>query len=100
MMGRSAIAGWGLFSGEKVKAGQFLGEYKGEIIGNEESERRGLLYDKKGVSFLFTLNKGSSTAILILTCQIKLLMQLVPQTSSVLSITHEKIRTVTPKSVL
>ena len=70
-MGRSAIAGWGLVAGEKVKAGQFLGvrsqthnlsnfqEYKGEIIGNEESERRGLLYDKKGVSFLFTLNKGS-----------------------------------------
>jgi SET domain-containing protein len=70
-MGRSAIAGWGLFAGEKIKAGQFLGvphpiknrmltgqEYKGEIIGNEESERRGLLYDKKGVSFLFTLNKG------------------------------------------
>lgn len=24
-MGRSAIAGWGLFAGEKVKAGQFLG---------------------------------------------------------------------------
>jgi hypothetical protein len=25
LMGRSAIAGWGLFAGEKVKAGQFLG---------------------------------------------------------------------------
>jgi SET domain-containing protein len=58
MMGRSSIAGWGLFAGEKVKQGQFLGEYKGEIIGNEESERRGFLYDKKGVSFLFTLNRG------------------------------------------
>jgi SET domain-containing protein len=70
-MGRSAIEGWGLFAGDKIKPGQFLGvahlnnnrmlteqEYKGEIIGNEESERRGLLYDKKGVSFLFTLNRG------------------------------------------
>lgn len=27
LMGRSAIAGWGLFAGEKVKAGQFLGVY-------------------------------------------------------------------------
>jgi len=27
MMGRSAIAGWGLFAGEKVKAGQFLGVF-------------------------------------------------------------------------
>jgi len=26
-MGRSAIAGWGLFAGEKVKAGQFLGVF-------------------------------------------------------------------------
>lgn len=25
LMGRSAIAGWGLFAGEKIKAGQFLG---------------------------------------------------------------------------
>jgi hypothetical protein len=25
IMGRSAIAGWGLFAGEKVKAGAFLG---------------------------------------------------------------------------
>jgi hypothetical protein len=25
LMGRSTIAGWGLFAGEKVKAGQFLG---------------------------------------------------------------------------
>ena len=25
LMGRSPIAGWGLFSGEKVKTGQFLG---------------------------------------------------------------------------
>jgi hypothetical protein len=25
IMGRSAIAGWGLFAGEKVKAGSFLG---------------------------------------------------------------------------
>jgi SET domain-containing protein len=64
LIGKSGIAGWGLFMGEKIKAGQFLGEYKGEIISNEESERRGLLYDKKGVSFLFTLNKGpSSTAL-------------------------------------
>jgi len=99
-MGRSAIAGWGLFSGEKVKAGQFLGEYKGEIIGNEESERRGLLYDKKGVSFLFTLNKGPSSAIYLLTCQIKLWMQLVLQINSVSSTIRERILTVTPKSVL
>ena len=27
LMGRSAIAGWGLFAGEKVKAGQFLGVF-------------------------------------------------------------------------
>ena len=26
-MGRSAIAGWGLFAGEKIKAGQFLGVF-------------------------------------------------------------------------
>jgi hypothetical protein len=32
LMGRSAIAGWGLFAGEKVKAGQFLGVLTYSVI--------------------------------------------------------------------
>lgn len=56
LLGRSAVAGFGLFMGEDVKSGTFLGEYKGEVITSDEADRRGKLYDKRGVSFLFNLN--------------------------------------------
>ncbi|EMR08643.1 hypothetical protein PNEG_03118 [Pneumocystis murina B123] len=58
ILGESNISGWGLFIGESVTADKFLGEYKGEIISHNESERRGKLYDKIGISFLFNLNKN------------------------------------------
>ncbi|KAG5513466.1 hypothetical protein PMAC_000897 [Pneumocystis sp. 'macacae'] len=57
ILGKSNISGWGIFIGESVRADTFLGEYKGEIISHNESERRGKLYDKIGISFLFNLNK-------------------------------------------
>ncbi|RPB11327.1 SET domain-containing protein [Morchella conica CCBAS932] len=56
LLGRSAVAGFGLFVGEDVKKDAFLGEYKGEVITSDEADRRGKLYDKRGVSFLFNLN--------------------------------------------
>lgn len=56
LLGRSAVAGFGLFMGEDVKKDSFLGEYKGEVITSDEADRRGKLYDKRGVSFLFNLN--------------------------------------------
>ncbi|KTW25815.1 uncharacterized protein T551_03651 [Pneumocystis jirovecii RU7] len=58
ILGKSNISGWGIFIGEPVRADTFLGEYKGEIISHNESERRGKLYDKIGISFLFNLNKN------------------------------------------
>jgi len=59
LLGVSGVSGLGLFIGENVKKDGFLGEYKGEIISNDEAERRGKLYDRRGVSFLFTLNKSA-----------------------------------------
>ncbi|RPA92540.1 SET domain-containing protein [Choiromyces venosus 120613-1] len=58
LLGRSAVAGFGLFVGENVKGNAFLGEYKGEVITTEEADRRGKLYDRRGVSFLFNLNSN------------------------------------------
>ncbi|KAK9478598.1 hypothetical protein V1514DRAFT_330535 [Lipomyces japonicus] len=55
--GPSKIAGWGLFLGEDIKQDEFLGEYKGELISQNEAERRGKIYDKRGVSFLFEVTK-------------------------------------------
>ncbi|KAF7877206.1 hypothetical protein EAF04_000891 [Stromatinia cepivora] len=59
ILGKSPIpnAGFGLFTAEPVKKGDFISEYTGEVISDNEAERRGLGYDARRLSFLFTLNK-------------------------------------------
>jgi len=39
-------AGWGLFTKHTLKKGDFVHEYVGEVISQEEAERRGVIYDK------------------------------------------------------
>ena len=51
------MQGWGLFAGEDIKRGDYIGEYKGEVIGSKESDRRGAVYHHRGLEYLFKLNK-------------------------------------------
>jgi histone-lysine N-methyltransferase EZH2 len=39
-------AGFGLFTKQSLKKGDFVIEYVGEQISQEEAERRGVIYDK------------------------------------------------------
>ena len=56
-MGASLLCdGFGLFAGKDFSKNEFIAEYKGEIISTAEGERRGLFYDIRGVTYLFTLN--------------------------------------------
>ncbi|KAM0139330.1 hypothetical protein ACHAP3_003097 [Botrytis cinerea] len=59
ILGKSPIegAGFGLFTAEPVRKGDFLSEYTGELISDNETERRGVEYNAKFMSFLFSLNK-------------------------------------------
>lgn len=58
LLGRSVVHGFGLYAGERIKKDEFIGEYQGEIITGEETERRGVIYEYQKLSYLFDLNKG------------------------------------------
>ncbi|CAI5709705.1 unnamed protein product [Peronospora effusa] len=55
----SATHGWGAYALENVKKGEFIYEYTGSLLSQDEAERRGNVYDKTTISFLFDLTEDS-----------------------------------------
>ncbi|XP_022099527.1 histone-lysine N-methyltransferase SUV39H2-like [Acanthaster planci] len=48
--------GWGVKTLKSIKKNAFVMEYVGEVITNEEAERRGQIYDANGRTYLFDLD--------------------------------------------
>ena len=55
----SATHGWGAFALESIKRGEFIYEYYGALLSQDEAERRGSIYDKMTISFLFDVDDDS-----------------------------------------
>jgi len=55
-VGVSAVHGWGLYLLENAKKDDLIIEYLGEVISQPEADRRGVIYDKQGLSYLFNIN--------------------------------------------
>lgn len=58
LLGKSTIeeAGWGMFTKRALKKGDYVQEYIGEVISQSEAERRGKIFDKMNLSYLFNLS--------------------------------------------
>ena len=52
-------AGWGVYNKTALKRGDFIHEYLGEVITQEEGDRRGCIYDKVNRSYLFNLTSDT-----------------------------------------
>eukprot|EP00899_Mesostigma_viride_P019353 jgi/Mesvir1/27419/Mv07215-RA.1 len=58
LLGVSDVAGWGVFLRDGAEPDDFICEYVGELVTQKEAQKRGLIYDRQNVSFLFELNSN------------------------------------------
>ena len=58
LLGHSEVHGFGLYMGEDIEKGEYIGEYTGEAISVKEGDRRLTIYDYQKTMYLFRLNSS------------------------------------------
>ena len=53
---KTKAKGWGVRAADPIPRGAFIDEYLGELISEQEADRRGVIYDKNKCSYLFDLD--------------------------------------------
>lgn len=56
LLGKSRVAGWGLYNKHALKKGDYIHEYIGELIPHNEAERRGEIYDHRNQTYIFDMS--------------------------------------------
>ena len=56
-IGKSRVHGFGCFVAEPIMKDEYITEYLGEMISQNEADRRGTVYDEQNISYLFNLNE-------------------------------------------
>lgn len=58
LAGHSDVHGWGVFAALDIPKSEIIGEYVGEVIEQQDAERRGRIYDETKYSFLFNITNN------------------------------------------
>jgi len=53
---KTSNKGWGVFASKKIAKGTYIGLYSGEFLKDDECERRGLVYDQSGRTYLLDID--------------------------------------------
>ena len=57
LLGQSEVHGFGLYAGQYIEKDDIIGEYTGELLSTEESNRRAEIYEYEKNMYLFKLNR-------------------------------------------
>jgi hypothetical protein len=61
LLGHSEVHGFGLYMGEDINRGEYIGEYTGEAISVKEGDRRGVISTYQQTMYLFKLSSSELT---------------------------------------